>query len=295
MRSLQKDTGFTLIEVLITVMILGTLTVLAARSMQQAVQSKTKIQGQIDDLSKIRDTLRVFERDLNLAYHHRDIEKEMDTLIKKYQRGTSTQRPPGAPGAPAAPGTIPGSGLPGEGNPEDPYANLPDPNRAPRQDPTTHFVGTENAIHLVTRNNSRMVANQKEADFSEVSYSLKDCKSLKEGEGTSKCLWRRHHSFVDDDVTLGGTEVVLLENVTEFELKYLGKGKQDWVTTWRSDKAGDAVTKGHFPIAVELSLTVEKKEKGKAKKYSMQIVAPIHFPNNPVPSATQGGTNANPQ
>lgn len=264
-------------------MILGTLTVLAARSMQQAVQSKTKIQTQIDDVARMRDTLKIMERDLNLAFHYRDLEKEINQLIKKYQKPQTTS--PGAPPGfnPANPNLFAEDDSLLEGGTAEP--------KAPRQDPTTHFIGNEDSIHFVTRNNSRMTTQQKFADFTEVSYSVKDCKSLKENGGSSKCLWRRSHPYVDDDVTAGGTEIVLLENVTEFALKYIGRGKQDWVSSWRSDDGGDGVTKGNFPLAVEISLTIEKEEKGRSKKYSMQIVAPLHFPNNP-PPRPQGGLNA---
>ena len=118
-------------------------------------------------------------------------------------------------------------------------------------------------------------------------YEMKECKSLHEDRGTSKCLWRRSTPHVDLDVTKGGDEVVLLENLSEFKLRYIGKGKQDWVTDWRSDSAGDGVTKGKFPTAVELSITTEKEENKRKKKYSMQVVIPIHFPNN-----EEGASNA---
>lgn len=281
---IKQTSGFTLIEVLITVMILGTLTVLAAQSMQQAVQSKTKIQAQIDDVSRMRDTLRIMERDINLAFHYRDLEKELDQLIQKYQKPQTATNPA------LQPGGVPTLFTPDEG--QGPFqGGSANPDLAPRQDPRTHFIGSEEAVHFVTRNNARMTTQQKFADFAEVSYSVKDCKSLKVDGGSSQCLWRRSHPYVDEDVTAGGTEIVLLENVTEFALKYIGKGKQDWVTAWRSDEGGDGVTKNNFPLAVEISMTIEKEEKGKTKKYSMQVVAPLHFPNNPPPPAT-GALNA---
>lgn len=263
----------TLIEVLMSLAILSTLAMLAARSIQQAVRAKGKIQGQIDDVSRLRDALRLIERDINLAYHHRDFEKELEDLIKKKS---------GALPAPGTPGSVP---TPAPGAPT---------REAERKDPTTHFVGIEESVSFVTMNNARMVRNQRQADFVEVGYLLRDCKSA-DGKRSSKCLWRRASPLVDDDVTLGGDEVVLLENVTEFTLEYIGKGKQDWVKQWRSDKAGDAVTKDNFPQAVKVSLSVQKGEQGKAKKYSMEIVVPIHFPNNkeaagaasPTPGATQ--------
>jgi prepilin-type N-terminal cleavage/methylation domain-containing protein len=275
---MKSSKGFTLIELMITIAILGTLTVLAANAISQAIKVKVKLQDQIDDVSKMRDGMRLMEKDINMAFHYRDVEKDMYDIIKK--KNVNPNVPPPPPGL-ANPGI----------NKLDPFAT----NReVPRKDPVTHFVGQSDAMSFVTSNNARTVKDTKQADFVEVGYSLKDCKNLS-GEGaTSKCLWRRSSPYVDDDVTKGGDETVLLENVTEFKLRYIGKGKQDWSDAWRTDDGGDATTKGRYPEAVEISLTVEKKDKGRSKKYSMQNIVPVHFPNNPDGGTSSATTPATP-
>ncbi|WP_373999423.1 type II secretion system protein GspJ [Bdellovibrio bacteriovorus] len=274
---MRNNKGFTMIELMITVAILATLTVLTAQSITQAIKAKGKLQDQIDDVSRMRDAMRLVERDINLAYHYRDLEKEMEQILKKKN---STNANGGGNG-----GTDP--------------SVIPDPNQdpnnrreVPRRDPATHFVGNGESLNLVTMNNARTTRNTAQADFLEVGYSVKDCKNLRNDSASSKCLWRRSTPYVDLDVTKGGDEVVLLENVSEFKLRYMGKGKQDWVTDWRTDAQGDGATKGKFPQAVEVSLTVEKKEKGKSKKYSMQAIVPIHFPNNPEEAANAQGNQS---
>lgn len=263
----NSSAGFTLIEILISIAILATMGTLAAQSIQQAIKSKKKIQEQVDITSRMRDGMKLLERDIQLAYHHRDWEKELMIAMKK--KAAQTKKSPAA-------GFVPNQPAPGAN--QDPFAG---PGvEAQRLDPSTHFVGTENELHFITLNNGRLSRNIPQADFSEVGYSLKDCKST-DGKSSSKCLWRRTSPWVDKDVTVGGEEIVLLENVSEFSLKYLGKGKQDWDKTWKSTEAGDGATKGNFPSAVEVSLTIQRpSEKEKVKKYSMQIVVPIHFPNN---------------
>ncbi len=266
----RSRAGFTLIEVLLSITILATLSALAARSISQAVASKAKLQSQIDDVSKMRDALRLMERDINLAFHHKDDELELLTLLNKKN----------VPLVKA--GTIPTP------------TNPPPPREAERKDPSTNFMGAEDQMSFVTMNNARMMKDSRQADFMEVGYALKSCHSAS-GKQSSNCLWRRSSPVVDDDVTTGGDEVVLLENVTEFSLKYIGIGKQDWVSSWKSDKGGDAVTKNSFPKAVQISLTVQKPAADNGapgKKYSMQIVASIHFPNNLEP--TNGATNGSP-
>lgn len=275
MRVLRSRAGMTLIEVLISVAILATLMTLAARTISQAVKSKTKIQEQIDDVSKVRDALRLIERDVNLAYHQVDFEKELQDLIKKKNTQTATTTTGGRPPTPTPP------------TPEI-------PRKTERHDPSTHFMGSSESMSFVTMNTVHMVRDAREADFIEVGYELRDCTSAT-GKGSSKCLWRRSSPFVDGDVTKGGVEVVLLENVTEFGLKYIGKGKQDWVTEWKTEKGGDATTKNNFPQAVQISLTVEKDLNGKRKKVSMQIVAGVHFPNNKEPANDSNQKIATPE
>ncbi|WP_374001647.1 type II secretion system protein GspJ [Bdellovibrio bacteriovorus] len=283
---MKKSSGFTMIELMITITILGTLTLLTAQSIQQAVKAKVKLQDQIDDVSRMRDALRLLERDINLAYHYRDLEKEIDQLVKKkpanqQQQQRQQQDQQGGP--------LPGGGVLTN---EDQMQQQQERREVPRQDPETHWVGTEDSLNFVTMNNARTVRNTRQADFIEVGYSLRDCKSLSEGGGSSKCLWRRSSPYVDLDVTKGGDEVALLENVTEFKLRYMGKGKQDWANAWRTDAQGDASTKGKFPQAVEISVTVDKKISGKSKKYSMQLIVPIHFPNNPEEGANAQGNQS---
>jgi prepilin-type N-terminal cleavage/methylation domain-containing protein len=260
----QKQLGFTLIEVLIAVAILATLAMLSSRSITQAVKSKVKIQEQIDDVSKMRDALRIITRDINLAFHYRDIEKELTELIKKKatQKQTAGQPPPGS-------------------QPQPPLAALtpPTPREAERKDPTTHFIGTNESLAFVSMNSARTTQNTKQSDHIEVGYIVRECQSST-GQGSSKCLWRRTSPAVDSDVTAGGVEIVLLENISEFSLQYIGKGKQDWVKEWRTNEAGDDVTKGSFPQAVEISLGVKIDEPLRKKTYKMQVVASVHFPNN---------------
>ncbi len=280
----QSNRGFTLIEMMITISILSVMIILVAQSIQQSIKMKTKVTTQIDEVSHLRDAVRLIQKDINMAYHYRDVEKELSELLAKKSQSQN-----------ANPNLNPGLGQPGfvnPGMPQQPNAwQQQQQNReVPRKDPETHFVGNGETLNFVTMNNARTVRNTQQADFIEVGYELKECKSLDPSGGTSKCVWRRSSPWVDLDVTKGGTETVLLENVTEFKFRYMGKGKQDWVSEWRTDQGGDGATKGKFPQAVELSVTVTKKVGSKDRKYSMQVIVPIHFTNNPDDTSTGQAT-----
>lgn len=282
---MKSNRGFTLLEVMITIGILGTMTVLVAQAIQQSIKMKSKVTTQMDDVSHMRDAVRLIQKDINLAYHYRDVEKEMYELLAK-KSNTTPQTPASPPNNPFLdPATQQMQQQTQNG-----WNQQLQKREVPRKDPETHFVGTAEGINFVTMNNARTIRNTQQADFVEVGYELKECRSLGEDGGTSKCIWRRTSPWVDLDVTKGGNEVVLLENVSEFKFRYMGKGKQDWVSTWRSDAGGDGASKGKFPQAVELSITVTKKNSGKDRKYSMQVIIPIHFPNNPEDTTTGQGT-----
>lgn len=278
--------GFTLIEVLISVAILSTLGLLAAQTIRQAINQKKTIQEQVNETARLRDALKIFERDVNLTYHHRDWEKEIIDAAKKKSKKSTTGQPASSVPQFDANGNL----IPAE------QADTPlQQGEVARQDPTTQFIGKENEIHFVTMNTGRIVKDQAQADFVEVGYSLKECRSL-DGKTESKCLYRRTSPWVDKDVTKGGDEILLLENLTEFNLRYMGKGKQDWVKDWRSDGGGDGATKGNFPWSVEVSITSQKKDsknQDSGKKYSMQLVIPLHFPNNKDDFASDEATQQN--
>lgn len=274
---IRKKSAFTLIEVILAITILSTLTLLTTQAISSALKARTKIQAEVDDVSSLRDAMRLIRTDINMAYHHRDFEKEILDLATK----PATQAPvPAQPGAPPPP-------------PQQPVYTYPQqqPQRqTKRYDPTTGFIGSDNKIDFVTMNSARTVANTVQADFIEVGYDLNSCKSLTD-DSTSQCLYRRTQNIIDNDVSRGGSEMVLLENVSEFKLRYIGEGKQDWVSSWNStSRSSDGGTKGKFPDAVEVSLSIERDFSGKKRTYSMQYVIPIHFPNNAPASSSNTTT-----
>ena len=252
---MRKANGFSLLEVILAVTILSTLSVLCTQAISRGLKARTKIQTEVDDVSALRDSMRIIRTDLNLAYHHRDFEKELNDLVAK-----PAATPPGTAPAPQVP---------------------PPPRKTKRIPPDTDFVGEDDKMNFITMNNGRMTANLLQADFIEVGYSLRDCRNLSKQEKSSKCLFRRTQSILDDDVTTGGQEVAILENVTEFKLRYIGGTKTEWLSRWSSLSTGqDESTKGQFPEAVEVSMTIDREIDKKKKLYSMQFVIPIHFPNN---------------
>lgn len=195
----------------------------------------------------MRDSLKVMERDINLSFHYTDMETELRDLTKKkhlflsqQNRNTTTTVP--ASGASSGQTTQ-------QGPPPDPPNDPNDPlNKKPlnRIDPTTDFIGKENEIYFATLNSSQLNEDIAQADFIKVAY-LTYRSAKKPGDKTiaSTCLIRRSSNIVEGDLTKGGDDVVLLENISEFKLRYFGKGKQDWVNAGAVKKTM-APPKGNF-------------------------------------------------
>ena len=268
-----KTSGFSLLEVVLAISILSTLAVLSTQAISRALSARTKIQAEVDDVSALRDSMRLIRTDLNLAYHHRDFEQEILDLVNKPAAGNVKPGSPSAAGAPPDPSAASAA--------DSNLSTGKKKREAERQDPATHFVGDNEQMNFVTMNNGRMLASSPQADFIEVGYALKDCKNLTTG-APSKCLFRRTQTILDDDVTKGGNEAVMLENVTEFKLRYWGADKTDWLNNWKSTKESlDDSTKNRYPDSVEVSLSIERAFAQKKRTYALQFIVPIHFPNNP--------------
>jgi prepilin-type N-terminal cleavage/methylation domain-containing protein len=287
---MKTSNGFTLLELMIAISILATLMVFSNQSIQNGFRAKMKLHDQTEDMSSVRDALRVMEKDINLAMHFRDIEMEFKQTVQKSSAGGGPQAQT-YPGQPVTP-TTPAPGA----TPQQAQANQQQINQTlqqwlqqdpDRKDPTTQFVGSSDELHFITMNAPRMSEDIPQADFIKVGYYLSDCKKPGSTGMSTKCLLRSSDPLVETDVTKNGPSTVLLDNVTEFKLRYIGASKQDWVTDWNS-KTGDAGTKDNFPDSVEISLTVTKGEGEKKKKISMQVIAPIRFANNPPPPAQAG-------
>lgn len=277
--------GFTLLEVIIAMGIMAFLSLFTVQSIQKALQTKTKVQADIDKQSTVRDALRIMERDINMAFNYRD------TSIELYNEAQDVRKAAAAKGSP----TSTGGNLANPNPNPNPFAQ---PQPQPQTDPNdfthktdkiyTQFIGDAESISFTTLSNVRVTEDSPVSSQAEVGYRLKSCRRRTTQEQSTNCLWRRISNFIHEDITKEGQETVLLENVTEFKLRYLGPGKDgEWVTSWSSGEGGDDATKSKFPYAVEITLEVKDTSRdAKDKTLRMTAVAAIRNPNNPKPKNT---------
>lgn len=286
--------GFTLLEVLVAMAILAFVTIFTAQSISTALKNRTKIQGDIERVSTVRDALKVIENDVNRAFHHRDINialynaaaKERNRKIEEAKSGgtgavtTPTPPPPSPP--PTTTGAVTTS--------QNPYAAM-EPLKLKEEQQLTQFIGEGERLDFTSLSNARISSEERSSDQAEVGYFLKDCKNRSDPSKSSRCLYRRVSTVIDNDVTSGGEETALLENVQSLEFRYLGPpAPPQWTNIWKTNDSGDDRTKDVFPDAVEVTIEVKDGFEANAKSTRMTMVAGIRNPNNKDSSASEGQT-----
>jgi hypothetical protein len=293
---------------MIAVSILAFVSIFTTQAIQRAIRNKAKIQNQMDRRSQLRDALQVMSKDINLAFHYYDINvdlynqawkerirrKEEEEKKAKAGSGSSEEKTDPA-GEPTSPTTPPSTA---ESDAQTTSQSLRERFKEKKQKNLTQFLGEAKSLHFTSLNHVRTQKESKQSDQMEVGYYLDTCRGRINKDKTSECLWRRVSPIIDDKVDEGGTASVLLENVTRFELRYLGQDYDgEYTENWKSAEAEarDDRQKGNFPDAVEITLEIQDKSQKRQKPLAMTLVAPIRFPNNKKkvdPSAEQSGTSS---
>ncbi len=262
----NKSFGFTLIEVMISMFIMAMLTVLVSASIRTAVQNKKKLEERIHSETILFDTLRVLKLDIEQAFHYQDVFWEIENLaLQQLEREKQQQNNTGS--------------SPNLNQPAFGALNAPTQQSQPPVQ-LTHFLGEKNSMHFTSLNHFRTRYNAPESDQMEVGYFLDSC-DRRNGEGTTKCLWRRTSPQIDNEVDKGGAKVVVAEDVQKFNLRYRSiREDDDWVDQWRSDNKGRSDHRNKFPSFVEVEIEIDNKNDKKSRKVSQKIMVQVAFPNN---------------
>ncbi len=254
--------GFSLLELLIALSILSFMAVFSVESLQRATRSKVKMQAKMDYSAQAQDALEIMARDISLAFNHWDTDTRIYNAaqkaryardLKEAQKKAKSKPPPKKNGAPNKPNTPPKVG----GGPQGALAQqvqLPRREDYPVKtlpERVTHFKGGADSVHFTSLSYVRRFnVGEFASRQAEVGFFIKRCKEH------AKCLWRRTGPVIDAELEQGGTARPLLGGVEEFSLRYLVPGEQsEWIENWDSTSE-DQRTKGLFPQAVQIQLSI---------------------------------------
>jgi general secretion pathway protein J len=246
-----KSNGFTLLEIIIAITILAIISTLTATNIQKSVKFKAKLDLDLADYAAVRDALAIISEDINKAFHWVDINEELKK--KMISEAAAKGQPP--PFATPIPGSVTAQTIPTE--------------------KLTAFVGDKESLYLTTLSHQRTRIDSAESDQAKIGYYIKEVKSMHDGKPT-KALIRRESIILDDDVTKGGTETLLLENIKLLKFRYLGGDEKDWLDEWKSTSSIDSKFSNKFPEAVEISIETERDK----RNVKLATVAAVHSPNN---------------
>lgn len=275
-KALNKQAGFTLLEVVIAIAILSFISLFTARMIQQGIKARAKIQDQIDRTGALSTALQLMSRDIERAFHYHDFNVELynaaQAARKKKAQPPTPPNPPNPPNPPTPP-------PPDPNDPNNPDA-ADDKFKLKEVKTYTRFMGEKEKLNFTSLNNSRSIKNMQQSDQAEIGYFLETCSGRVKKDKTSECLWRRMSPYIDSEITEGGNKTVILENVKSLQFRYLGPGhEEEWVESWKTEGA-EEVMKDNFPYAVEITLTILDQRFSPAKEIPMTVVAALKFPNN---------------
>lgn len=291
----KTEYGFTLLELLIALTLMAFVSFFTAQTMKSTMNSSKKIQKDIDVLSELKSAVNLFKADVSRAYNSRDLyiaiyNEAQREHIRRWQEAknkpTTTQpNQPADPNDPTNPNPNPQPTQPQ--TPQDQLnaqAQTTPPEYKPRVERVlTYFIGEKNRINFASINGNSIRKGSNTSELVEVGYELKKCKRRGRDQKDTECLWRRLSYYLDGEILEGGQESVLIEDVTEFELKYLRKKDTEEIE-WRDNWPKDGPeTENQLPLAVELKIQVSKpldKEGENVKKVRTVAYIPIDFVNN---------------
>lgn len=274
--------GLTLIEVVISMSIVAFLALQTGRYVRNALKDRIKKQSVVEKATLLKDAIEVIKRDINLALHYHDPNIFIYNIAQKERQKRKSQKTSGA----------------AKTNPIDPLdPDNPNPNPIPvnpveeqkKQEELklkeevvlTQFLGTKNTLDFVSRSFASTQPSRPTSDIIELGFKVEECKNRIDPKKTSKCLIRRFDTLVDDKPESGGNEQVLIEDVKNFELSYMGpKQDTEWVDEWKTKNTLRENQKGHYPYAVKIKLTIQDSHTPKPREYTITAVAEIRNPNN---------------
>jgi prepilin-type N-terminal cleavage/methylation domain-containing protein len=271
-RDLRRRTGeegFTLIEVMISILLLVMISIAIYQATTQTFKYRAKIINEGDFYGGIRLAMGLMDRDVALLFSPVNLNPKN---FKTTTTGTGTDpnaasgfTASGFPTARKSTGAASGASAAQAAQDATQLEELTRSDLGQVSDywlPATdlsairpsRFFGTENSIRFVSASHQRVYKDTPDSEFAKIVYELQSEKTP-EIEGT-KILVRTEDPNVFDDVSKKSPNLKsypLLPGVKSFSFRYYRKDKKAWEHTWDSNRDD---MKGLYPDLIECTIEV---------------------------------------
>lgn len=260
---------------MVALAIMSVLSLLTTQALKSAIDSRAFVSRELNRDSRMADTLRIIRNDVQQAFHYQDVFCKMENELSNPPTPT-----PAGGGNPAFGGAPPQQPL---------FPGAPSTGPTPKPCPPnyTGFLGDGESLYFSALSNIRTLRDSQESDQAKIGYFVKSCRPVG-AKAATKCLYRAVSPILDEELDKPGPATLLLENIEEFKLRYLGPEREDFVETWKTGKDGDDVSKDKFPYAVEVTLTIHDKSNPKDRPETQTTLISLNFQNNPAKKKTDG-------
>ena len=283
-----SETGFTLIEVLISLFILVLIGVTTSKAVIDAAQLKEVLKDETEFSSEYRTSMGFIERDLNQIFNPRWFLSADLIPLDPYNPPPVTQTQTGAT-PPLTPEAI-NKFLKGYAFQSFEYWGAVLDNTGIRP---SRFKGDEKSMSFITASHTRIYQQKKESIYAKVKYelikqppnpNLNDAQNAKLSGlyALMKTENTRAFELEEPKDANYSTEYLVLGNIKNFKISYYKAGEKSSVKNWDSDgapvKAQDA--KGKFPEAIEIELSLQALN---GRTLDSKVLFKLETPNDVLP------------
>lgn len=244
---MKRTQGFTLIEVLVSVAIMGIIMTLIWSTTSQSLRTKDSVEKRDLRFHIGRVALRKLSDDISVAF------------LSKTARVSSPISPETAGSAAAAPAAVAtASGI------------------------KTFFVGEDqggqDSIKFTSLSHLRLFKNAKESDQCKVMYEIVASRE----DPQVYNLIRREDPWLDETTDVKGKEMVLVSGIKEFDIEYYDSRRNEWVKEWDTQKVD---WQSRLPQAVRARLSfanAEDEEETEANEIQMSTAVIVMLSESPI-------------
>ena len=270
-KNYKNNKGTTLLEVLIALVLFTFIAASLMRMTNTTINYQKKISRNVQDIKWSRNIYQIIRTDIRNAFYATDMNAALHiSFIKQNQTDSNNNKDINKLARENRLSQTQRTQLKTE------LEEFEEQLIAPYLSRTVLFVGgfegQENQLNISSFSTAYNQGEGTSNDQNVITYYVKSCKSREDDKVQTNCLWRKSSPITTQNTVSEEeeNEVVLLENVQNFELLYYSISTNEWLNTWKTGPAEENI----LPAAI--SIKVEFKDR-KNQNIKTELKIPLHY------------------